>query len=171
MKLDYKNDLRIELPYFLEMVKKLNGSKLRDNFNHKNYYQVECPECGKRKAIMEYFKKANTFGIRCPVNGCVLNKKKGTKALTLNDLIKYYGGIEMFDRWCIARGQFHYKDQWYPIKYKRLGERSSRKKKTFKERMDLKSVVLMTNIQSGKFKDPDSYYYSHLNDSEIRLDI
>ena len=47
MRIDYDNDLRIELPFFLEMVKKLNGSKLRDNFNHKSYYQVDCPECGK----------------------------------------------------------------------------------------------------------------------------
>ena len=31
MRIDYDNDLRIELPFFLEMVKKLNGSKLRDN--------------------------------------------------------------------------------------------------------------------------------------------
>ena len=29
-----------------------------------NYYQVSCPECGKKKAIMEYFYKY--IGIRCP---------------------------------------------------------------------------------------------------------
>ena len=170
MKLNYNNDLNVELPFFLEMVRKLNGVKKRDTLQHKNYYQVNCPECGKKKAIMEYFQRANTFGIRCPVNGCVLNKTKGTKALTLNDLIKHYGGTEAFDRWCGARGQFHYKNQWNPIKYRRLGERSSRRKKSFKEKMDLKSVVLMTNIQSGKYKNPDSYYYSHLNESEITLD-
>ena len=123
------------------MVGRLKGVERKDNFNGFKFYEVECPECGKRAARMGYFKKANTFAIECPVNGCVLNKRKGTKALTLNDLIKYYGGIEMFDRWCIARGQFHYKNNWNPIKYRRLGERSSRRKKSFKEKMDLKSVV------------------------------
>ena len=44
MKLDYKNDLRIELPYFLEMVKKLNGSKLRDNFNHPSVHILDLNE-------------------------------------------------------------------------------------------------------------------------------
>ena len=169
MRIDYDNDLRIELPFFLEMVKKLNGSKLRDNFNHKSYYQVDCPECGKRKAIMEYFKKADTFGIRCPVNGCVLNKSKRTKVLTLNDLIKHHGGIEMFDRWCKARGQFHYKSNWNPIKNRRVGEKSSRRKKTFKEKMNLKSTVLMTKIRAGKFNNPDSYYYVSVKEGEIIL--
>ena len=170
MRIEYKNDLTIELPFFLEMVKQLNGTKRRDNFNHKNYYQVECPECGKKKAIMECFQKAHTFGIRCPVNGCVLNKSKGTKALTPNDLIKHYGGIEMFDRWCRARGQFHYKNTWNPIKNRRKGEKSSRRKKTFKEKMDLKSTVLMTNIQAGKFVDPDTYAYSYIKEGEINLE-
>ena len=169
MRIDYDNDLRIELPFFLEMVKKLNGSKLRDNFNHKSYYQVDCPECGKRKAIMEYFKKADTFGIRCPVNGCVLNKTKGTKALTLNDLIKHHGGTEAFDRWCSARGQFYYKNQWNPIKNRRVGEKSSRRKKSFRERMNLKSTVLMTKVRAGKFTNPDSYYYVSVKEGEIIL--
>ena len=168
MRIDYKNDLREELPFFLEMVRKLNGSKLRDNFNHKNYYQVECPECGKRKAIMECFQKAQTFGIRCPVDGCVLNKRKGTKALTLNDLIKYYGGIEMFDRWCRARGQFNPKNAWKGIK-NRQRTYSCKSRRTFKEKMDMKSLVLMTKVRMGKLVDPNSYYYAFVKNGEIVL--
>ena len=170
MKLNYNNDLNVELPFFLEMVRKLNGVKKRDTLQHKNYYQVNCPECGKKKAIMEYFQRANTFGIRCPVNGCVLNKTKGTKALTLNDLIKHHGGTEAFDRWCSARGQFYYKNQWNPIKNRRVGEKSTRKKKTFKEKMQLKSTVFMTKIRSGKYVDPDSYFYYSSKGGEINLD-
>ena len=118
---------------------------------------------------MEYFKKADTFGIRCPVNGCVLNKSKRTKVLTLNDLIKHHGGIEMFDRWCKARGQFHYKSNWNPIKNRRVGEKSSRRKKSFRERMNLKSTVLMTKVRAGKFTNPDSYYYVSVKEGKIIL--
>ena len=168
MRIDYDNDLRIELPFFLEMVRKLNGSKLRDNFNHKSYYQVNCPECGKRKAIMEYFKKADTFGIRCPVNGCVLNKSKRTKVLTLNDLIKHHGGIEMFDRWCRARGQFNPKNAWKGIK-NRQRTYSCKSRRTFKEKMDMKSLVLMTKVRMGKLVDPNSYYYAFVKNGEVLL--
>ena len=105
-----------------------------------------------------------------PVNGCVLNKTKGTKALALNDLIKHYGGTEAFDRWCGARGQFYYKNQWNPIKNRRVGERSTRRKKTFKEKMQLKSTVFMTKIRSGKYVHPDSYFYCSLKGGEINLD-
>ena len=169
MRIDYDNDLRIELPFFLEMVKKLNGSKLRDNFNHKSYYQVNCPECGKRKAIMEYFKKADTFGIRCPVNGCVLNKSKRTKVLTLNDLIKHHGGIEMFDRWCKARGQFNPKNAWKGIKNRKKSYSSNSTRRTFKEKLELKSLVLMTKVRMGKFVNPDSYYYAFVKNGDVVL--
>ena len=163
------NDPIIELPFFQEMVGRLKGVERKDNFNGFKFYEVECPECGKRAARMGYFKKANTFAIECPVNGCVLNKKKNRKGLSLNDLIKHHGGIEMFDRWCKARGQFHYKSNWNPIKNRRVGEKSSRRKKTFKEKMDLKSTVLMTKVRAGKFTNPDSYYYVSVKEGEIIL--
>ena len=110
------NDPSVEYPFFDEMVKRLKGTPKKDNFNGFKYYEVECPECGRRAARMGCFRKANTFAIECPVNGCVLNKKKNRKGLSLNDLIKHHGGIEMFDRWCRARGQFNPKNAWKGIK-------------------------------------------------------
>ena len=41
------NDPSVEYPFFDEMVKRLNGSPKKDNFNGFKYYEVECPECGR----------------------------------------------------------------------------------------------------------------------------
>ena len=100
--------------------------------------------------------KGTHIRYQMPSKWMCIEQKQGTKALTLNDLIKHYGGIEMFDRWCRARGQFHYKNTWNPIKNRRVGEKSSRRKKSFRERMNLKSTVLMTKVRAGKFTNPDS---------------
>ena len=140
------NNPIIEWPFFVEMVNTLQGIQKKDNFNGYKYFIVECPECGKKAARMGFFKKANTFAIECPVNGCVLNKKKNRKGLSLNDLIKHYGGVDMFDRWCKARGQFNPKNAWKPIKNRRKAYSAS-SRRTFKEKMELKSLVLMTRIR------------------------
>ena len=36
--------------------------------------------------------------------------------------------------------------------------------------MQLKSTVFMTKIRSGKYVDPDSYFYCSLKGGEINLD-
>ena len=162
------NDPSVEYPFFDEMVKRLNGSPKKDNFNGFKYYEVECPECGRRAARMGFFRKANTFAIKCPVNGCVLNKKKNRKGLSLNDLIKHHGGIEMFDRWCRARGQFNPKNAWKGIK-NRQRTYSCKSRRTFKEKMDMKSLVLMTKVRMGKLVDPNSYHYAFVKNGEIVL--
>ena len=163
------NDPIIELPFFQEMVGRLKGVERKDNFNGFKFYEVECPECGKRAARMGYFKKANTFAIECPVNGCVLNKKKNRKGLSLNDLIKHHGGIEMFDRWCKARGQFNPKNAWKGIKNRKKSYSSNSTRRTFKEKLELKSLVLMTKVRMGKFVNPDSYYYTFVKNGDVVL--
>ena len=162
------NDPSVEYPFFDEMVKRLKGTPKKDNFNGFKYYEVECPECGRRAARMGFFRKANTFAIECPVNGCVLNKKKNRKGLSLNDLIKHHGGIEMFDRWCRARGQFNPKNAWKGIK-NRQRTYSCKSRRTFKEKMDMKSLVLMTKVRMGKLVDPNSYHYPFVKNGEIVL--
>ena len=162
------NDPSVEYPFFDEMVRRLKGSPKKDNFNGFKYYEVECPECGRRAARMGFFRKANTFAIECPVNGCVLNKKKNRKGLSLNDLIKHHGGIEMFDRWCKARGQLNPKNAWKGIK-NRQRPYSCKSRRTFKEKMDMKSLVLMTKVRMGKLVDPNSYYYAFVKNGEIVL--
>ena len=85
------------------------------------------------------------------MNGCVLNKRKNRKGLTIHDLIKHYGGDEMFDRWCKETGRMNCRKTWYPIKNRRDGEKKIREKKTFREKMDIKSTRLMINARAGKF--------------------
>ena len=45
----------------------------------------------------------------------------------------------------------NYKQTWYPIKNRRDGEKQAREKKTFREKMDIKSTRLMINARAGKF--------------------
>jgi len=147
----YNNDPYVEVGFFYEMANLLNGVKRKEQFNFFPCYEVQCPNCGKSAARMGFFSRANTFAIQCPVNGCVLNKRKNRKGLTIHDLIKHYGGDEMFDRWCKETGRMNYRKTWYPIKNRRDGEKKTRNEKTFREKMDIKSTRLMINARAGKF--------------------
>tara|TARA_Y100001933_G_scaffold33306_1_gene28133 strand:- start:255 stop:602 length:348 start_codon:yes stop_codon:yes gene_type:complete len=106
----FRTDLHIEYPFFLEMSRRLNGIKRRDNFNGKETFRCVCPRCGKRKAVMGYARKGDTFVLACPVDGCDLG------GMTLHDLIKRYGGEPMFERWRKARWKTTYVEDWLPIK-------------------------------------------------------
>ena len=48
-------------------------------------------------------------------------------------------------------GRLNYRKTWYPIKNRRDGEKKTREKKTFREKMDIKSTRLMINARAGKF--------------------
>ena len=87
---EFKTDLNIEYPFFIEMASRLGGIKRRDNFNDKETFQVQCPNCKKHKAVMGYARSKDTYVLACPVDGCTLN------GVVLHDLIKRYGGDEMF---------------------------------------------------------------------------
>ena len=106
----FRTDLHIEYPFFLEMSRKLNGVKRRDNFNGKETFRCVCPRCGKHKAVMGYARKGDTFILACPVDGCDLG------GMTLHSLIKRYGGESMFKRWRNARWKTTYTEDWLPIK-------------------------------------------------------
>ena len=106
----FKSDINIEYPFYKEMISKLSGSKSKSLFNGQEKYEVICPRCKKEKAIMGYAKTKDTFMLACPVDGCDLN------GIVLHDLIKRYGGIEMFDRWRKARWTPVYSEEWLPIK-------------------------------------------------------
>ena len=70
---EFKTDLNIEYPSFLQMASKLGGIKRRDNFNGKETFRVQCPNCKKHKAVMGYARTGNTYVLACPVDGCTLN--------------------------------------------------------------------------------------------------
>ena len=107
---NFRTDIHIEYPFFLEMSHKLNGVKRRYNFNGKETFRCVCPRCGKHKAVMGYARTGDTFILACPVEGCDLG------GMTLHDLIKRYGGESMFKRWRKARWKTTYTEDWLPIK-------------------------------------------------------
>ena len=49
---EFKTDLNIEYPFFIEMATRLGGVKRRDNFNGKETFRVQCPNCKKHKAVI-----------------------------------------------------------------------------------------------------------------------
>jgi hypothetical protein len=138
----FYTDVSIEEPFFNEMAILLGGVKKKKPFNGKDSYQnCRCPCCGKSKAVMGYARSANTFILACPVEShiCSLN------GMTLHDLIKGYGGKEMFDRWRGARW-IHTPD-WLPIKCRRQGEKKTPQQKSFKEKQDLKSQTFEIRVR------------------------
>ena len=109
----FNTNIEIERPFFLEMVWKLNGEKSRSLLGDKEKYQVLCPHCHKKKAVMGHIQSKNSFVFLCPVDVCDL------KGLVLHELIKRYGGVEMFNRWRRARWHTTYSEKWFPIKTNR----------------------------------------------------
>ena len=112
----FKTDINIEYPFFIEMAWKLHGIKGNTLFNGREKYQVRCPKCKKGKAVMGYAKTKDSFIFVCPVDRCDLD------GVVLHDLIKRYGGVEMFERWREARWKTTYTENWLPIKTKRKKE-------------------------------------------------
>ena len=142
MSYKFSTDTYIEEPFFIEMANMLGGKKKTRGFNGKVAYQnCRCPSCGKNAAVMGYMRSADTFMLACPVEShiCSLN------GLTLHDLIKQYGGEEMFDRWRKAR--WTYVPEWLPIKNRRQEEKQQPQRKTFKEQQDLKSQTFEIKVR------------------------
>ena len=136
-------DIHIEEPYYHTMALKLNGNKLREPFNNKASYEVSCPCCNKRKARMGYSKEKNTFILVCPVDTCSM------RSLVLHDLIKRFGGESMFNEWRKASWTTTYEENWFPIQNKvAYKDRAPRKKKTFKDKQELKSAALQIKMNS-----------------------
>jgi hypothetical protein len=116
---EFKTDINIEYPFFTEMVGRLDGTKGKMLFNGREKYQVRCPRCNKNKAVMGYAKTKDSFVLVCPVDECDLN------GVVLHDLIKRYGGEEMFGRWRKARWTSTYSEDWLPIKSRKIPDQPS----------------------------------------------
>ena len=92
---------------------------------------------------MGYSKQKDTFILVCPVDTCSLRK------LNLHDLIKRFGGESMFNEWRKASWTTTYEEEWFPIQNKVAYEdRAPRKKKTFRDKQELKSVALQIKMNS-----------------------
>ena len=128
-------DIHIEEPYYHTIAAKFNGIKLKEAFNGKVSYEVSCPCCKKRKARMGYSKDKNTFILVCSVDTCSL------RCLNLHQLIYRYG-YEMWNEWRKASWTTTYEENWFPVKNKvAYKDREPRKKKTFREQQELKSIT------------------------------
>tara|TARA_B100001996_G_scaffold173653_1_gene132508 strand:- start:50 stop:493 length:444 start_codon:yes stop_codon:yes gene_type:complete len=139
----YIRDIHIEEPFYHTMARKLNGIKIREPFNGKASYEVSCPCCKKRKARMGYSNHKDTFILVCPVDTCSLRR------LVLHDLIKRFGGESMFNEWRKASWTTTYEENWFPIQNKvAYKDRAPRKKKTFKDKQELKSAALSIKMNS-----------------------
>jgi len=144
---EFKTDLNIEYPFFLQMAAKLGGVKRRDNFNGKETFKVQCPNGKKHKAVMGCARTGNTYVLACHVDGCTLN------GASLHDLIKRHGGKQMFDEWRKARWTDSYAEERLPIKNRvPYAERKTPHKKSFREKQDLKPAVLQSKVQGEQKK-------------------
>ena len=141
---EYIRYIHIEEPFYHTMASKLNGIKIREPFNGKASYEVSCPCCNKRKARMGYSKHKDTFILVCPVDTC------SVRSLNLHQLIYRFGGDCMWNDWRKASWTTTYEEEWFPIKNKVAYEdRAPRKKKTFKDKQELKSAALQIKMNNS----------------------
>ena len=136
----FHTDTSIEEPFFLEMVQQFSGKKT-SMFNNHAAFLVKCPCCQKQKAIFGRSKYKDTFVLVCPVDICA---NKG--GLVLHEVIKRYGGRNMFDRWRKARWQTTYTDNWKGIKNRVPYEDRKPKERTFKDKLDVKTQTVFARI-------------------------
>ena len=78
---------------------------------------------------------------KCFLPGCSLN------SLSLHDLIKRFGGESMFNEWRKASWTTNYEKNCFQIQNKvAYKDRAPRKKKTFKDKQELKSAALQIRM-------------------------
>ena len=67
-------------------------------FGDDKYYLLKCPKCNKRSSIFQSPNK-DTYIFKC-YGGCQFPTLKGfSDSMTLHNLIKNYGGSDLFQRW------------------------------------------------------------------------
>ena len=71
------------------------------------------------------------------------------RSMVLQDLIKRFGGQSMFNDWRKVSRTTIYEENWFPIKNKvPYKDRAPRKKKTFKDKQELKSAAIEIKIRN-----------------------
>ena len=152
----YLDAEHIILPFYNEAAIKLKGKRKSWQRNNYDCWEVTCPKCNKTGSTYLYniSRTPLVFGLKCFKDSCKCN-------LTLNQYIRSYWSKSDRDRWIRAVDTFEpmkYKNQWLGIK-EDSAKPSVPHKKSFREKMTLKSTRLMINVSAGKFLDPDSYSY------------
>ena len=112
-------------------------------------WQVECPACpekqSKRKQARIFKGSSNRWMLQCPV--CSSAGRKETAGMSLSRLIENHGGIVKDDwnnpwrRQCQSKTKSTYQ-QPLPIKNRRTDERTEYKKRSWKEKQQVRSLAL-----------------------------
>ena len=142
----YLDTPNIMLPYYEEAARCLKGKKSKSKKNGYHTYQITCPKCNKTGSTYLYNVSTTPliFGLKCFKDTCRCN-------LTLNQYIRSYWSKSDCGRWLSEVDTLHnrkYQNQWLGIK-KDSAKPSVPRKKTFKEKMDLKSTRLMIKVRGG----------------------
>jgi len=142
----YLDAPNIILPFYNEAAIKLKGKKVSWTRNNYECWEVTCPKCNKTGSTFLYNISTTPliFGLKCFRGSCRCN-------LTLNQYIRSYWSKSDCGRWLSEVDTLHnrkYQNQWLGIK-KDSAKPSVPRKKTFKEKMDLKSTRLMIKVRGG----------------------
>jgi hypothetical protein len=127
---------------------RLGGSQSRNAYNgHSTFKNIQCPCCGKKKAVMYVADNNYTFLLKCPVYGCSLQD-----AVTLNTAINDYAK-ELLSEWNRSIGK---NPTWGGIQNRRPRGKSqkSNSDKSFQAEMEKNAirqqVRMMMDLQSQK---------------------
>ena len=112
-------------------------------------WKVDCPSCpeeqSKRKQARIFKGSSNRWMLQCPV--CSSTGRKETAGMSLSRLIENHGGIvkdDWNDAWrrqCQSKTKSTYQ-QPLPIKNRRTDERTEYKKRSWKEKQQVRSLAL-----------------------------
>ena len=136
----------IILPFYEEAARCLNGKRLTNKKNGYYAYKVTCPKCNKTGSTYLYNISTNPlqFRLTCFKDKCRCN-------ITLNQYIRSYWSKSDCDRWLGSVDTLHnwkYQNQWLGIK-ENSEKPSKPQKKSFREKMTLKSIRLMIKVRDG----------------------
>ena len=145
----YLDTPEVILPFYEEAVRCLKGKKSNSKKNGYYTYEVTCPKCNKTGSSYLYNISPTPlkFGLKCFKDSCRCN-------LTLNQYIRSYWSKSDCDRWKSAVDTFHkwkYQNQWLGIK-EDSAKPSVPHKKSFREKMTLKSERLMIKVRGGGYQ-------------------
>ena len=130
MRYTYKRDRNFEQRFFDDLVIKFDGKKHHKKINGFSAYKIRCPYCGKKGAVMGTAKNKETFYLLCPHHDCASGGSK-----VLDKVIKDHANSDMWESW--REGHWIDNYEWFGIKSQT--ERIIGKRKTFKEKQQLKS--------------------------------
>lgn len=119
-----RRSLEEQRPYLEKMASQLRGIQKKDSYGRKTY-KCFCPHCHQDEASFFTSYNGDTFIFKCH------RKKCGIGSVSLHRMIMSYGSSEIQNEWMEDT------DKWMGIKNKVTP--GPKKKKSFKESMQLKS--------------------------------